>query len=69
MVAGLWNLNDNATKSLMKPFYEDLAESKDPAQALRSAKLEMLRNGLQEPYFWGPIQLYSRNDGRRRANH
>ena len=63
VVAGLWNLDDDATKSLMKPFYTDLAGGEDPAVALCAAKLEMVKNGMREPYFWGPIQLYSRNDG------
>lgn len=56
LVATLWNVHDESTASLMRSFYERLAESSDHAAALRSAMLEQ-REKTPEPYYWAPYLL------------
>lgn len=75
MVVSLWMVNDYSTSILMKAFYEELANGKDKAQALRRAKLYYLDHNpglLAHPNFWSPfvqignprpIQLQEQNNG------
>ena len=59
VVASLWKVDDRATAVLMGHFYDAmLQEGLSPAAALRSAKLEMMRNPQwSEPYFWAGFVL------------
>jgi CHAT domain-containing protein len=61
VVAGLWDVTDQSTAELMTDFYDQLAHNAAPAEALRHAKLSLLRGGraYQKPYYWGPFQLYA----------
>jgi CHAT domain-containing protein/tetratricopeptide (TPR) repeat protein len=59
VVAGLWNVPDKASAQLMDGFYSSLQKGGTPEQALRSAKLAMLRRKAP-PYYWAAFQLYSR---------
>jgi CHAT domain-containing protein len=60
VVASLWEVNDRSTAELMNLFYSAIDEGRTYSQALRQAKLAMLRTDLQKPYYWAPFQLYSR---------
>lgn len=59
VLASLWKVDDEATRDLMKLFYEKLLREKmRPAAALRAAQLEMRRQKRwQSPYFWGAFTL------------
>lgn len=59
VVAGLWEVDDRSTAELMKTMYSELRAGKSPQQALRAAKLALLRSGglYQKPYYWAPFQL------------
>lgn len=66
VVVSLWQVDDEATAELMIRFYRHLqppAFAGDPAEALRQAKLELLRGapgpGLNysRPYYWAPFIL------------
>lgn len=60
VTVSLWNVNDSATSSLMKSYYENLNRGASQRVALRLAKLTMLRgkNALwRHPYFWAPFVL------------
>lgn len=60
VVVSLWNVNDIATASLMKAFYKNLKLGLSKDDALRQAKLELLRGRQQawrHPYFWAPFVL------------
>lgn len=59
VVVSLWNVNDRATADLMKHFYEAmLSKDQRPAEALRSAQLQLLRSKQwQSPYFWAAFGL------------
>jgi CHAT domain-containing protein/Tfp pilus assembly protein PilF len=59
VIAGLWDVSDYSSPRLMHDLYAGLAASKNPAVALRDAKLELLRSGkYADPYYWGALQLY-----------
>ncbi len=61
VVAGLWDVTDRSTAALMADFYEQLSHNVAPVDALRHAKLSLLRGGksYQKPFYWGPFQLYA----------
>ncbi len=62
VIAGLWDVSDRSTVTLMEELYTRLAAGEDAADALRSAKLRLLRSesNFSKPYYWGPFQLYTR---------
>jgi CHAT domain-containing protein len=61
VVAGLWDVNDQSTALLMDVLYRELAAGKNPAAALRAAKLSLIASpgNLRKPYYWAPFQLYT----------
>jgi len=61
VIAALWEVNDSATPQLMDQVYGGLAAGREPAAALRDAKLALLRsNGVyRKPMYWAPFVLYS----------
>ena len=63
IVAGLWNMNDEATAKLIGVFYQQLVKDHYPADALYVAKLQSLQQTgssetLKLPYFWAGM-IYS----------
>jgi CHAT domain-containing protein len=56
VVSTLWDLNDESTEHLMTIFYSRLALRQRKVDALRSAQLELLNQGLP-PYFWAGVQI------------
>ncbi len=60
VVTSLWDVNDRSTADLMDNFYTQVASGRPYATALRTAKLAMINEGYQKPYYWGPFQLSSR---------
>jgi len=60
VAVSLWEVNDLATARLMETFYRRMQAGAPPAEALRQAKLEMLRaqpTAWRNPYFWAPFVL------------
>lgn len=58
VVVSLWPVRDDTAPDLMVGFYEDLDRSGDKAEALRQAKLAMIREGEHaHPYHWAPFIL------------
>jgi len=55
VVASLWEVDDASTPQLMDQMYRQIHLGRAPSEALREAKLALLRSGtaLQKPYFWG----------------
>lgn len=62
VVAGIWNVDDAAAPVLMKEFYRQWRQGRDPAAALRLAKLNLMRTGgaFRKPYYWGPFEVFTR---------
>src|SRR5262249_11948779 len=61
VVAGLWDVNDRSTADLMDRRYAGLAAGEPPPRALRSAKLQLIRQGgaAASPYAWGAFELFT----------
>ncbi|HKT46693.1 MAG TPA: CHAT domain-containing protein, partial [Candidatus Acidoferrales bacterium] len=61
VIGALWEVSDTATPQLMDEMYSELAAGKDPATALRDAKLKFLHstNVFAKPFYWAPFELYS----------
>ena len=60
VVVSLWEVNDIATAEFMKAFYGQMRAGKAPGEALRQAKLTMLRSEVaayRNPYYWTPFVL------------
>ncbi len=58
VVASLWDVSDRRTADLMSDFYAHLARGERKAQALRSAKLDLLRGSPElAPRFWASFVL------------
>lgn len=60
VVAGLWDVDDQSTATLMTDMYAGLATGQPPADALRVAKLRMIAAGgnFAKPYYWAPFQVF-----------
>ena len=62
VIGALWEVADApATPELMDELYKELNRGRDPATALRNAKLTLLHSGnvFAKPFYWAPFQLYS----------
>jgi CHAT domain-containing protein len=58
VVASLWNIEDNSTKTLMQAFYGHLAHHEDKALALAHAKRDIMdRYGNLSPYYWAAFVI------------
>ena len=52
-VVSLWNVNDSSAPALMREFYGELARGTGRAEALRRAKLRILKQPrFAHPYYW-----------------
>jgi CHAT domain-containing protein/Tfp pilus assembly protein PilF len=60
VIAGFWDVSDRSTSQLMASLYSGIASGKQPLEALRSAKLDVIRSGgaYAKPLYWAPFQLY-----------
>jgi CHAT domain-containing protein len=59
LLLSLWTVDDEATANLMTSFYKLLLAGHAPAEALRGAQLELLKQ-QQHPFFWAPFILMGR---------
>jgi CHAT domain-containing protein len=61
VIAGLWDVNDRSTAKIMANMYPELANGRSPSDALRAAKLELIRStgAYRKPYYWAPFQLFT----------
>ncbi len=64
-IAALWEVNDASTAQLMDQLYAGIDKGKDPAVALRAAKLAMAHSDgiYRRPFYWAPFQLYQGSSG------
>jgi CHAT domain-containing protein len=60
VIASLWEANDASTPKLMDQLYSGMAAGKDPAAALRDAKLTLVRSKgvYSRPFYWAAFVLY-----------
>ena len=64
VIGALWEVSEASTPQLMDAFYGELFQDKDPATALRDAKLKLLHSRdadsvFKKPFYWAPFQLYA----------
>lgn len=64
VIGALWEVSDASTPQLMDTLYGELTQGKDPATALRDAKLSLLHSAdaksvFRKPFYWAPFQLYA----------
>jgi CHAT domain-containing protein/Tfp pilus assembly protein PilF len=61
VIAALWDVDDAVMPKLMDDFYSELDHHKTAAEALRFAKLAVLRSKdfHRKPYYWASLQLYT----------
>jgi CHAT domain-containing protein len=58
-VVSLWNVSDQGTKELMVSFFRNINEEEmTKEEALRKAKLEMLKTDYKNPYYWSAFVMY-----------
>jgi CHAT domain-containing protein/Tfp pilus assembly protein PilF len=63
VIASLWDVDDARSVEIMRRLYAGMAAGETPARALRTAKLALLHSGSggRLPYFWGPLQVFTRH--------
>jgi CHAT domain-containing protein len=59
VLSSLWKVDDNATKELMKDFYQGLASEKmTTAEALRQAQIKLAKNPqYKSPFYWAAFTI------------
>ena len=57
VVSSLWKISDRSTAAFMDHFYGFLSKGKDKAQALRLAKLGMIKSKFSHPFYWAAFVL------------
>lgn len=62
VVAGLWPVDDRATAQLMERFYQAMTADRQPAIALRQAKLDLMASGTtyRKPRYWAAFETFTR---------
>ena len=61
VVGALWQVDDASTARLMESLYDQIGAGRPPADAMRAAKLAMLKSGsvYRKPFYWAAFVLYS----------
>ena len=59
VMLSLWTVDDEATAELMSVCYRELTRTKSPAQALRAAQVDLLKQ-RPHPFFWSPFVIVGR---------
>ena len=63
-VSSLWKIGDKAAGVFMGRFYSHLSRENDIAQALRLAKLDLMKSGYSHPFYWAPFVLHGESGTR-----
>jgi CHAT domain-containing protein/tetratricopeptide (TPR) repeat protein len=57
VTVSLWQVSDASTQMLMEQYYKNILDGKSKSEALAAARTYLFRNGLSNPFFWGPFVL------------
>ncbi len=58
LIASLWKVDDASTAILFENFYRSLKAGKRRGEALREAKLSLVKNSAtSHPFYWAPFIL------------
>ena len=58
VVAGVWDVGDQLARDLMSRFYQGIHGGKQPAEALRTAKLDIMQ-GYKSPHDWAVFEIFA----------
>jgi len=58
VVSSLWEVNDKSTSKFMSYFYKHISLGESKSQALRMAKIKMLKSKYCHPFYWASFVLY-----------
>ena len=58
VISSLWKITDKSTTQFMSYFYKYISEGKSKSQALRLAKIKMIKSKYSHPFFWASFVLY-----------
>jgi CHAT domain-containing protein len=64
VVSALWKIGDKATAMFMRKYYYYLSKKNDKAQALRLAKIDLLKSRYSHPFYWAPFVLHGESASR-----
>ena len=62
ILMSLWPVDDRLTSEFMFKFYQNLASGLAKHEALREAKIAMLKDGVVDPFFWAPFILTGKTE-------
>jgi CHAT domain-containing protein/tetratricopeptide (TPR) repeat protein len=57
VIASLWQVNDKPTVVFMHDLYKNLIDGRFASEALRSAKIKMLKSSWKHPFYWASFML------------
>lgn len=57
VISTLWPINDKASATFMKRFYDSYLKGASKAKALQAAKQKMIKTRFQHPYYWASYVL------------
>ncbi|RNC79926.1 MAG: CHAT domain-containing protein [Balneola sp.] len=57
LALNLWSVNDKSASEFASVFYSDVNDGISKEDAIRSAKLNLLKTGNANPYYWGAYML------------
>lgn len=58
VIASLWPINDRSTARFMEEFYNNVKNNQRVGEALRNAKIGMIKSSLDHPFFWAGFVLH-----------
>ena len=68
VVSSLWKINDKSTTKFMFYFYKYISEGNSKPQALRLAKIKMMKTKYSHPFHWASFVLYGDSSPLQRIN-
>jgi CHAT domain-containing protein len=57
VLSSLWEINDQSTSVFMAEFYRFLADRNNLSEALRLAKIRMMKSKYSHPFYWSAFVL------------
>jgi CHAT domain-containing protein len=64
VVVSLWDVQDSSTAEFMKRFYRHLRKGRKNSDALRRARMDMIRSDIlayRHPYYWSAFVMAGRD--------
>ncbi|KPK37903.1 MAG: hypothetical protein AMJ78_10825, partial [Omnitrophica WOR_2 bacterium SM23_29] len=62
VLASIWTIKDSTAALCMNSFYRELAIGKSKSDALRNAKISMIKSNKEHPYYWAGFILLGEYD-------